>query len=173
MKFSVYTVPAEGLPIRGVIEPDEIKLDMPGYSLTKPLEFDGNTVKAAEDFYVEGVLSGVVRSECGRCLNIFSMPINLNFHTIYAVRREEADLEDEDAEPDSDLSYYDGDTIDLLPDLKDLLLLNLPIRPICKPECKGLCPQCGVDLNAESCKCQLNGDASPFAKLKGLKAKLE
>jgi uncharacterized protein len=65
--------------------------------------------------------------------------------------------------------YYEGDEVDLLPAVRDTLVLALPIAPVCSPKCKGLCPICGQNLNRGSCSC--SGSASSWGgvleKLKG------
>jgi uncharacterized protein len=50
--------------------------------------------------------------------------------------------------------FYSGDEIDLLPLVRDTLLLAVPIAPVCRPDCKGLCPDCGASLNASACTCK-------------------
>ena len=60
-----------------------------------------------------------------------------------------AELEEEDL----DLSFYEGEEIDLSPLVQEQIILALPTRPLCRESCKGLCPQCGVNLNVQTCTC--------------------
>ncbi|MBZ0251760.1 MAG: DUF177 domain-containing protein, partial [Candidatus Methylomirabilis sp.] len=64
---------------------------------------------------------------------------------------------------------YDGEKIDLTALLDEQLSLNAPIQPLCRPDCRGLCPVCGADLNTIPCSCAPERMPSPFEKLKGLK----
>ncbi len=146
---------------------------MPGYRLVEPLAFVGQATRATDDIYLEGRLTGVVESECSRCLKSFSMPVDLVLEGVYVLQKERQGKESDVLELDSNLSYYDGESLDLLQETKDLLLVNLPIKPVCRPDCRGLCPQCGTDLNEDPCTCEQSKGPSPFDKLKDLKAKLE
>lgn len=67
-----------------------------------------------------------------------------------------------------DVLPYDGEQVDLEPLLREQLVLAVPYAPLCREDCKGLCPQCGIDRNAETCACEAPPDPR-FAALKGLK----
>jgi uncharacterized protein len=102
------------------------------------------------------------------------MPINMAMRVVYAPERERATREEDmPIEPEKDISFYKEDVIDLLHEVKELLFVNLPIKPICKSECKGFCPQCGAALNVAACGCELKQEPSPFEKLKDLKGKFK
>lgn len=72
------------------------------------------------------------------------------------------------ADQDLDLFPFDGETVDLEPLLREHLVLAVPYAPLCREDCKGLCPQCGIDRNTGTCVCEKPGDPR-FAALKGLK----
>lgn len=173
MKIRVDKILEEGEPIEGSVSPSEFNLDMPGYSLTELIQFSGRATKNGDDILVEGKLQGVVNSECSRCLKNFKMAINLDVNVVYVPEKERPGEGSDLIELDPNLSFYEGDTIDLLHEIKDLILVNLPIQPICHAGCKGLCPQCGADLNVSQCECEHEIAVSPFAKLQDLKSKLE
>lgn len=173
MRFRIDTIPEEGKHVEATISPAEIIVDMPGYSLNNPLVFSGRLTRSARNVYVRGNLSGAVNAQCGRCLESFDMPLNLDMDIAFSPQREQLDQEVEIIEQDSNLAYYEADSIDLLPEIRDLFLVNLPIRPVCRSECKGLCSQCGADLNVNPCNCGQKPEASPFEKLKELKSKME
>ena len=172
MRIRVESIPEDGKSIHEEIEPAAIELDEPYYTIEEPLVFTGSATRNGDDIYIKGRLSGAVKSECGRCLETFLMPIDLAVDAVFAPREEDAEDENEMFESESNLSYYDGDSIDLLQELKDIILVSLPIKPICRLDCKGLCPQCGTDLNKGSCQCENRKGPSPFDKLKELKTKL-
>ncbi len=173
MKIRVDKIPDEGEPIEGNVSPSEMSLDMPGYSLTENIGFVGHVTKNGDDVLVQGKLQGVVNSECSRCLKNFALTIDLDMNVVYVPERERPGEASDIKELDPNLAFYDGDTIDILHEVKDLVLVNLPIQPICHAGCKGLCPHCGVDLNVTQCECEHEVASSPFAKLKDLKIKLE
>ncbi|MCA9680433.1 MAG: DUF177 domain-containing protein, partial [Myxococcales bacterium] len=87
--------------------------------------------------------------------------------------RDGAAADDEDAglelaAEDLDVFAYDGESVDLEPIVREQLVLAVPYAPLCKEDCRGLCPQCGIDRNVETCTCQPPGDPR-FAALGALK----
>ncbi|UCD57328.1 MAG: DUF177 domain-containing protein [Candidatus Hydrogenedentota bacterium] len=173
MKVHVDEVPEGGQHIEGSIQPSDVKLELPGYSLTQPLTFAARARKTGDDVYMEGNLRGVVNSQCSRCLTSFNLPLDMDVNVIYVPEKERLGKEGNVLEPDSNLSFYEGDAIDLLREVKDLIHVNLPIKPICRPDCRGLCPRCGADLNVAPCECEQQTEGSLFEKLRELKSRLE
>ena len=98
--------------------------------------------------------------ECVRCLKEFSNPLNLELTELYAFN--------EKSVSDSGLIIPDDAQIDLESLIREYALLEIPINPICKPDCKGLCPTCGQDLNVADCGHRPEQNDSPFAALKDL-----
>lgn len=173
MIIRIDNIPEEGQRIEGKIDPSAMQLDMPGYSLTEALAIAGRATRSGEDVMLEGNLTGSVESQCGRCLSYFKMPVDVAVDVVFAPRREPSGEQTEVIDTDVNISYYDGNSIDLSQEMNDVILVNLPIKPICREDCKGLCPQCGVDLNTAPCRCGGDKGPSPFDKLKELKAELE
>ena len=173
MRFRIDTIPEEGKHVEATISPTQITVDVPGYTIDSPLVFSGRLTRSAQNVYVRGNLSGAVSAQCGRCLETFEMPLDLDMDIAFSPQREQLDQEVEIFEHDANLAHYEADSIDLLPEIRDLFLVNLPIRPVCRSDCKGLCSQCGADLNVNPCKCEQHLEASPFDKLKELKSKME
>lgn len=174
MKLRIDTIPQEGIDLEGTIDQSEIVLDVPAYSLNEPLRFTGHATKTEDDVYVEGRLKGVVDTECSRCLERMRIPLDLEVGVLYVPRQT---LPGEDVggtvEPESNMAFYVGDTIDLVRELRDLLLVSLPIKAVCRPDCKGLCSLCGANLNVNECGCRDNSAGSPFDKLRELKKRLQ
>jgi uncharacterized protein len=174
MKLHIDTIPEEGIDLAGKIEPSEIALDVPGYDLNTPVEFTGHALKAEDDVYVEGRLQGNVDTDCSRCLEEMTIPLDLQVNVLYVPKRKLPEEEDDGTvEPGSNVAFYIGDTIDLLQELRDLILINLPIKPVCRPDCKGLCASCGANLNVSECECRDSSSGSPFDKLMELKERMQ
>ena len=104
--------------------------------------------------------SGHADLECVRCLNSFDQSLKWTLTELYAF--------DKRSVTDSGLILPEGGHIDLEPLLREYALLEIPISPLCKPDCKGLCPVCGKDLNQADCGHAGPGSDSPFAALKSL-----
>jgi uncharacterized protein len=123
---------------------------------------------------VEGVVEAAVRLQCGRCLAEFDCPLVAEFALTYTGERPGAPpaAEPEEKELDADeagLIYFRGEEIDLTEGIQEQVILAFPLRPLCREDCKGLCPRCGADLNHGDCRCPAPTAESPFAALARLK----
>jgi uncharacterized protein len=120
-----------------------------------------------EGILVSGRVSGRASSECARCLAPVGLDVELEVCELFvapgAAPAEGAD----DAYP------VTGTTIDLEPMLRDALTLSLPLNPLCSPDCQGLCPLCGSDLNRTSCGCAVEEKDPRWGALDELRARLE
>jgi uncharacterized protein len=125
--------------------------------------------------FATGTFVGGLTVACSRCVNPVRLPIDEALRVTFMPpaempKDEDADAEDgaEIAEGDLDVFPFDGERIDLEPLFREQFVLSVPYAPLCKEDCKGLCPQCGTDLNTASCQCEKPIDPR-LAALKGLK----
>lgn len=120
-----------------------------------PVAFDVRAVRAGGGVRVSGSLSAELAVDCVRCLAAFPYAVEREFDVNYrrAVVSGGADEAELD-EIDLDLDYYGDEGIDLQQLLGEQLLLSLPMKPLCQTECKGLCSQCGINLNDKTCDCK-------------------
>ncbi len=98
--------------------------------------------------------------ECVRCLTGFQQPLNINFTELYAFSQRYV--------TDSGLLMPETGTIDLNPVVREYAMLEIPMRPLCKPDCKGLCPICGNNLNESTCTHEDDSGDPRLASLKSL-----
>jgi len=104
-------------------------------------------VSVTEDGVVaEGKITALTQLSCSRCLEDYWQPITIEFTEIFTSHP----LEDQDEVLGEQLLPADG-SIDLSPIIRDYASLDIPIRQLCSPDCKGLCPVCGTDLNKKDC----------------------
>ena len=124
--------------------------------------FEGVTTigRTPQGLLVQGKFSAETTLECARCLNDFKRKLIWDFTELYAFN--------EKSVTDSDLILPDDAHIDLQPLVREYALLEVPINPICKTDCKGLCSVCGEDLNQIDCGHKDLTDESPFSALKDL-----
>ncbi len=106
---------------------------------------------------------------CSRCLEPFRLPVAAPFDLRYlpasAVSSDgEREVDDEDLET----SYYENDAIDLNGLMREQFYLALPMKPLCQDDCRGLCPQCGTNLNTGNCSCAPVWEDPRLAALKNL-----
>ncbi len=124
---------------------------------------------------IEGSISTAVRLSCGRCLQSFETPVESSFALTYKQTEPDPDESGSSQEEleltaeDMGLIYYQGEEINLQNEIQEQVVMAFPLRTLCKPDCKGLCPQCGADLNNEVCDCDRSPPAGKFAALKNLK----
>jgi uncharacterized protein len=129
-----------------------------------------------DSVFARGTLRGWFEVACGRCVGPVRVAID---ETLAATFRPRAVVPDDAPGPDGeeevelteddlDLYPYDGDEIDLAPVLREQIILAVPYAPLCREDCQGLCPQCGVDRNTTSCHCEAPVDPR-LAALKDIK----
>lgn len=151
----------EGLPLRDALERPPGDADAGAATADLELYMEGRNV------FVRGTLGGWVEVACSRCVGPARCAIDESLAVTYLPAADPAaadhprhhDAED-DAEPelelgdeDLDVYAYEGEEIDLEPLLRDQIILSVPFAPLCRPDCKGLCPVCGAELNVTTCSC--------------------
>jgi uncharacterized protein len=137
--------------------------------------------RMGEDLYLEGDLDGVLELTCGRCLTRYREPIRECFRLVLepAGSRVPADPEGAAAlardglflSDELESGWFRGSEIDLGSFFQEVIALAFPVQPVCREECRGLCPHCGADLNTESCDCSEMRPDSPFAALQALRGR--
>ncbi len=121
-------------------------------------------------FRVAGRVTGEVELMCSRCLEPFTVPIASDFDLRYVPRTENiGEGETEVEEDDLATAFYGDEQIDLGHLIMEQFQLALPMKPLCKDACKGLCPQCGTNRNTGACDCSPIWEDPRLAALKALK----
>ena len=115
---------------------------------------------------IEGKIKGNVISSCGRCLETYISPVDTSFAAIY---KDKKSFTKEDEE--SEIRQYENNNIDITDDLKETFILELPMKPFCGEECKGLCPVCGKNLNNENCDCKKDIKLNRIEELDNIRLK--
>jgi uncharacterized protein len=100
---------------------------------------------------VRGRIRSAAHLECVRCTRWFDLPVSADF-TVVADRAGGRARLEEDLEADGQMKFHDGRQLNLRDDVREALLLELPITPHCREDCRGLCPRCGADLNEGPCE---------------------
>jgi len=123
--------------------------------------------------YVESTVTGVIHCDCMRCLQPARVAITVTFTEEYVasvdVTTGASLVKHVDDDEDDDRFFIDEHhLLDLGVALREYALLELPMRPLCKSDCRGLCAGCGVDLNVETCRCHQEPVDERFAALKAL-----
>lgn len=153
-------IPPEGLSLDEALDPAGLHLETeqdfslgPGGRLSCHVEVvDGATV------HVRGRLTGPLEAECGRCLEPFPLAVAQELDLFYLPRSADRPAQEEEEEVelhdhDVVVGYYEGEKLDLAALVREQLFLALPLKRLCREDCRGLCPTCGVNRNASRCSC--------------------
>ena len=147
------------------------------FNVLGPVAFKGTLARRGERFHLKGRITATLQLSCGRCLTPFPKPVDTTVDLTYIPERapvapvkdaakdvakapakgakapvveEEVELQNEDL----DTAYYRDHLLDLAEMLREQFYLALPMQPLCRPDCQGLCPSCGIDRNVETCQCK-------------------
>jgi uncharacterized protein len=177
MKLRVEEITAEAREI-AFLEPEEEINRILGtgafrdYRVSGPISVTVSYYRAGTEVFLEGDLSARIAGVCGRCAEEFMGQSARKFRYVLAPKvvgdfADGADLRAEDVE----YSQYLGDEIDLSPPIREQLILALPSRALCRDDCRGLCPICGVNRNLGSCACARIEPDPRLAVLRSLKVR--
>ena len=167
MKVTVSGIPEEGL---------QFESDLPViiYNKTKPdtAHVFIKVFRFEKRVLVEGSVKMDAAIKCSRCLNESLSPLDIAFREEYVPAEDTGKEEEKElSQKDLDLSYYRDDEINIDEIIKEQVLLSVPMKPLCREECRGLCPVCGKDLNEGACECKrdkIDPRLAPLARLKGI-----
>jgi uncharacterized protein len=120
--------------------PADLGIAVIGVPEGSPLELDLRMEAVVEGVLVTGTAYAQLAGECVRCLTPLTDDVEVDVQELFTYAESEA--------TDEEASHLDGEYADLEPVLRDAIVLELPFQPVCRPDCRGLCPECGLDLNS-------------------------
>ncbi|MEK7309098.1 MAG: DUF177 domain-containing protein [Nitrospirota bacterium] len=171
MRIIVSSIPEDGLE-----EELQLPLSFGDISLKKDVRVLFRASKFGNKVLVTGKITSEAELVCSRCLNNFPYPLEINFNTEYVpyfkFTGEDAKRPEDEHEltkDELDVSFYQGDEINIEGLIKEHLILAVPMKPLCKSDCRGLCLKCGENLNEISCDCsfeEIDPRLEPLKKLK-------
>ncbi|MCC2639888.1 MAG: uncharacterized protein K0S45_301 [Nitrospira sp.] len=164
-------------PQLGLEEPDE--------KFQGPFTIQLELVRQGDPITVTGTLEGTAIRQCVRCLAEYSDPLFVSLYAEFirrtgATKSTEAERSGkrlkraaqpvepaEEMEEEDEVYLYDDDHLDLVPMLREQVILAAPMQPLCREDCLGLCAQCGQNFNERRCACPPERGPSPFRVLRG------
>ena len=151
-------------------EPSAFEPQDPEYRVAAPVELSMDVEKAGGDaFRVTGRAVTTLELDCGRCLDPFQVPIDAPFELRYIpAGHNTGEGEREIEEDDLTTAFYREGALDVTEMLREQFTLALPMKPLCAEACRGLCPECGANLNRTECGCTPKWEDPRLAALKGL-----
>lgn len=152
-----------------VYQPDELGKFDERVTIVEPVAVGGKVRLAGAEVFVNGHIETRAQVECDRCLNKVELPVNADFDLQYITGAEyESSAAAELTEDAMSVSVFDGEAIDVDEIVKEQILLAVPTRTLCRPDCKGICPDCGIDKNTGDCACGTDEVDPRWAALKNL-----
>ena len=155
----------KNVPVESLEQPEVLSLG--------PVRWRGQVVFADPGFYLKARLSYDQSLSCNRCLKPIVEHMEPEVELMIVVERPRAVAgEHELKEDELGVLTIPEEVLETDPILLEQLQLNVPMKPLCQPDCKGFCPQCGADLNAGECSCDTPTGDPRFAALADLKSRL-
>lgn len=134
MKIYIDQIPERGLELTETRQPRELDLDTEDIKFTEPLGLSARITKTGNFISVDLKIDAAAHLNCSRCLEEFTAPlskeINLN------------------------LPIENRDIVDITDNVREEIILGYPLKSLCRPDCRGLCPNCGENLNNGKCSCK-------------------
>jgi uncharacterized protein len=190
MLVKIEEIREEGLQVNKEMSLEQLgeALEGSGFRATEPLDVAASLRKVSGGVLLKGTFTTRVSAPCKRCLteSRLEVPVSFTLNLIpEALARAEGLVEDDDEEEDrvhgetggsfdledADEELFDGKVINLQPIVREQVLLALPMNAVCKEDCRGLCTQCGQNLNEKECGCDTSFVDPRLAVLKNIKVK--
>ncbi|URZ16167.1 YceD family protein [Clostridium felsineum] len=141
------------------LELTNFKFDSEEYKILEPLTLKGQLLMDGSIVTLSAEVKGTVELTCSRCLKKFPYNINLEI---------EEKFTDNPENKDDEVIFINNYEVDVNEIVENNIILSLPMKKLCREDCKGLCPMCGTDLNISKCNCHEENIDPRFAKLKDL-----
>ena len=125
-------------------------LELPAETWPADLEVSVDVDRIGDQFNIAARVDTQSEEECARCLRRFRLPLDFVVH-LYADRVGAGGRREDALGEDDTLVFHDGSRVDLDESVREAALLARPMAPLCRPDCKGLCPRCGADWNEGPC----------------------
>jgi uncharacterized protein len=171
MRILIKELEVGPLRLSGEVLPEALKLDPNEVILQQPVKVTVTAEKHPLGIRVQGSYSAVGHVFCARCLEPYQVEAGQDFDLFYQPHAAGRPItgEIELKEKDTEVSFFWGDGIEVGDILREQILLSLPMKPICREDCQGLCPHCGKNRNLETCDCEsvlLDPRLEPLLKIK-------
>lgn len=136
-------------------QPADFTLVDEAFTLRGPVDLVADVQKDGSKVRLTGHLRAALECECSRCVEPFEVPVDVPLDLLFLPATEIAgEGEHEVGDNDLGVSFYRDDVLDLAEIMREQFYLALPMKPLCRDDCQGLCPVCGINRNRETCTCQ-------------------
>jgi uncharacterized protein len=174
MFISLQQLEVKTVRFKAEVPPGDIDYDS-SLVQASTLEVEGSAQllsRSLGEIRIQGKLTVKISSQCDRCLESTTIPVDRKFDLVYMPSDESRGGEVEIDEGAIEVGYYDGPGIELNDVLREVVLLALPMQLVCSEACKGICPNCGENRNLRDCGCQPEALDDRWSKLKNFRAEV-
>ncbi len=168
MRIPLEDIPPQGLDWKSQEEESSFLIDEEGLSFSSPMKLNIRLTREGEKVLLSGNIEAELELVCSRCLEPCRHRLSTQLKLVYYPLPSRVESAVELKERDLQVDYYQEGIIDLREDVREAVILALPPKPLCHPECRGLCSHCGQNLNEKECECQKEQIDPRLAKLKEL-----
>lgn len=134
MIIELHKIPPEGVGLAEEISPEKLELEVACGQFRTPVKVTGKAQCSYNVAHIELRIETLIHASCCRCLKEYEIDFKKNLSLDYPVEKAET-------------------AVDLDPEIREEILVNFPFKTLCKPDCRGLCPRCGKNLNEGGCSC--------------------
>jgi uncharacterized protein len=154
MEFKLHELPDGQSRIDLEVPAESVGITASDVELEGPLHIGLSLDRRGDEIWIRGALHAIALQQCSRCLVDFSQILELEFEVfcakLPAARTMSPKALDEE---DGGVHFHDGHVLSIDSEIREAVLLGLPMRSLCRDSCAGLCPRCGEDRNLGSCRC--------------------
>jgi uncharacterized protein len=179
LKVGIHNLPESGLSLEFTQKPETFTalagmVEKGECDFLSPVRVRLRLEEVGGLFHARGRIDALVQMPCSRCLAKVEIPLSDPFSLAYTRKPPETETRQDEGEielkaQDMGLIHFQGDEIDFREAIQEQIQLALPMQPLCREDCAGLCPGCGADLNKEDCGCRKSPPDPRFAVLERLK----
>ena len=169
LKVEVRSLEEKDLVLREKGWAQALGIDLSPEFCVEPLEISCELSKSQGLISANGWVQGKMRLACVRCLKEFETVYKSFFEVHFRPKDPDAGVEEDFTNGEVEIVYFDGDVLDIADQIRQTVLLSVPMKVLCREDCRGLCAGCGADLNVDSCRCQEPPTDSRWSALKDWK----
>ena len=156
VQLDTITAATSELTLKATPEELDLKLDLA--TLGSDVVYNLTARRIEDEVFLDGTLTFTMNLTCARCVDEFAAPFRLPLRLVIQLVVDESLVQEEDADSEEFVLFPEAKkAFSLDQQVRDLIALELPMKPLCRIDCRGLCPQCGANLNESPCGCKSSG----------------
>lgn len=168
MKIDLTNIPSEGKEFNFKFAQDRLKTDFEDeriLGLDAPVSARIKIQPVGKKISIEGSISTSLLLQCDRCLEPYSWDLSNNFRIFLSLSPLTGGIDVELSEDDLNLEFIQGSFLEPEQVIQEQIILSLPMKTLCSPDCKGLCAICGSNLNVTTCSCSKKYDTKSYQNM--------